>query len=65
MGKTFDKFTTIGCMHIGDYFRCQNRLYKVGCVISNTNGYVACVGEDHKVHRFYIDTQVEKVREQE
>ena len=35
--------------------------YRVGILIGNTNGYVACVDKDKKVRRIYIDTLVEKV----
>ena len=38
----------------------EGRKYKVGRLIENTNGYVACVDvESRKVKRFYIDIDVE------
>ena len=38
--------------------------YRVGRLIENTNGYVACVDVNtKKTKRFYIDTTVEKLAE--
>lgn len=55
--------TTIGYLRSGDFFLLDGHKYKVGHVIDGTNGYVACVDvESRKVKRFYIDTYVEKVR---
>lgn len=54
--------TTIGCLRVGDIFLLDGIKYKVGHLIENTNGYVACVDvESRKVKRFYIDTMVEEV----
>lgn len=53
--------TTIGFLRKGDYFIFDGKKYKVGNLIENTNGYVACVDvESKKVKRFYIDTTVER-----
>jgi len=50
---------SIGLLCRGDLFEFQGNVYKVGSLIENTNGYVACVDiHTHKVHRFYIDTSV-------
>ena len=51
----------IGFLCMGDYFRYDNKVYRVGRLIENTNGYVACVDENKKVRRFHIDNYVEKV----
>lgn len=56
---------SIGFLKLGDYFIFKGKRYRVGHIIANTNGYVACVGDDGKVHRFYIDTIVQKVGEEE
>lgn len=48
----------------GDYFILEGKKYRVGNLIEGTNGYVACIGEDKKVHRFHIDMQVWRVREE-
>ena len=57
--------TKIGCLRVGDFFLLDGRKYKVGHVIKGTNGYVACVDvESKKVKRFYIDAEVEEVKEQ-
>lgn len=54
--------TTIGFLRKGDFFMFEGIKYKVGSLIENTNGYVACVDvESKKVKRFYIDTDVERV----
>lgn len=45
--------TTIGFLRTGDYFEFEDKIYKVGHLISNTNGYVACSDVDGKVKRFY------------
>lgn len=52
--------TTIGFLRVGDFFMFEGNKYRVGHLIENTNGYVACVNVDtKKVKRFYIDTDVE------
>ena len=53
----------LGYLKVGDCFIYEGKEYKAGRVIENTNGYVACVDEDKKVRRIYIDTLVEKVVE--
>jgi hypothetical protein len=54
------KTTTIGCLKKGDYFKFEENVYRVGSLISNTNGYVACTNViTKKVSRLYIDTTVE------
>lgn len=56
---------TIGCLRAGDVFLLDGIKYKVGHLIEGTNGYVACVDvESRKVKRFYIDAEVEEVKEQ-
>ena len=50
----------LGYLKVGDYFICEGKKYKVGILIENTNGYVACVDKDKKVRRIYIDALVEK-----
>ena len=56
--------TTIGFLKHGDFFLLDGIKYKVGHLIENTNGYVACVDvETNKVKRFYVDTTVEIVKE--
>ena len=55
------KKLALGHLKVGDYFIYEGKEYKAGRVIENTNGYVACVDEDKKVRRIYIDTLVEKV----
>lgn len=56
--------TTIGFLRLGDYFLFEGRKYRVGHLINNTNGYVACVDvETKKVKRLYIDTMVKIVKE--
>lgn len=55
--------TTIGWLKRGDLFKFDNRVYRVGHCITNTNGYVACTEiYTHKVTRFYIDLEVEEMR---
>lgn len=55
--------TTIGWLKRGDLFKFENREYRVGHCISNTNGYVACTEiHTHKVTRFHIDLEVEKLK---
>ena len=49
----------IGFLCMGDYFRYDNKVYRAGRLIENTNGYVACVDENKKVRRFHIDNIVE------
>lgn len=52
--------TTIGFLRTGDFFFFKGIRYRVGHLIENTNGYVACVNtETKKVTRLYIDTTVE------
>ena len=52
--------TTIGYLKRGDFFLLDGIKYRVGSLIENTNGYVACVDVNtKKVKRFYIDTIVE------
>ena len=53
----------LGQLKVGDYFIYEGKEYRVGRLIENTNSYVACVDEDKKVRRIYIDTLVEKVGE--
>ena len=57
---------TIGCLRCGDFFLLDGIKYMVGHLIEGTNGYVACVDvESKKVKRFYIDTDVEEVRNED
>ena len=52
--------TNIGFLKVGDFFYFNGIKYRVGHLIENTNGYVACVDvAAKKVKRFYIDTTVE------
>ena len=54
---------TIGWLYIGDLFKFENRVYRVGNLIKGTNGYVACVDiHTHKVTRFSSELEVEKLR---
>lgn len=56
------KKTKIGFLRVGDFFWLDGIKYKVGHLIENTNGYVACVEvETKKVRRLYIDTDVEVI----
>ena len=56
--------TTIGFLKRGDHFLFEGVKYRVGRLIENTNGYVACVNTvTNKVRRLYIDTTVESVKE--
>ena len=56
--------TTIGFLKHGDFFLLDGIKYKVGHLIENAHGYVACVDvETNKVKRFYVDTTVEIVKE--
>ena len=60
--------TTIGYLRVGQYFMLDGRKYRVGHLIDGTNGYVACTDitdEKRKVTRFYIDTSVEELKEQQ
>ena len=58
--------TTIGFLRVGDFFVFEGIKYKVGHLINNTNGYVACVDVNaKKVKRFYIDTSVEVTRKEQ
>lgn len=55
--------TNLGFLRTNDHFVLNGKEYKVGHVIDNTNGYVACTDiETKKVKRIYIDTEVEEVR---
>ena len=57
------KKTTIGWLKHGDLFKFENKVYRVGHLISNTNGYVACVDViTHKTTRLYIDTTVDEMK---
>ena len=55
------KKLALGYLKTGDYFIYEGKEYRVGRLIENTSGYVACVDKDKKVRRIYIDTLVEKV----
>lgn len=61
--------TTLGFLSTGQYFLLDGRKYRVGRLIEDTNGYVACtdITDDDRrfVKRFHIDTQVEQTKEQE
>lgn len=58
--------TSIGLLYYGDLFEFNGEIYRVGNLIKNTNGYVACVNtKTHKVTRLYIDTTVLEVKENE
>ena len=60
-----EKSTTIGCLCRGNFFMFESRKYRIGKLIENTNGYVACVDVNtKKVKRFYIDTDVEVTRKE-
>lgn len=55
--------TSLGWLHTGDLFMFENRVYRVGHLISNTNSYIACVDViTHKTTRLYIDTTVEDMK---
>ena len=54
------KKLALGYLKTGDYFIYEGKKYKVGILIENTNGYVACVDKDKKVRRIHIDVLVEK-----
>lgn len=59
--------TTIGMLRSGNYFMLEGRKYRIGHLIEGTNGYVACtdITDDKRVvKRFYIDTTVEVLKEQ-
>ena len=54
------KKTTIGFLKVGDTFYLDGIRYRVGHLVSNTNGYVACVNtKTRKVQRLHIDVDVE------
>jgi len=56
--------TTIGFMHTGEIFEFNGRQYKIGHLIENTNGYVACTDiHTKKTTRLYIDTLVDDMKE--
>ena len=59
------KKLSLGYLKTGEYFIYEDKEYRVGRLIENTNGYVACVDKDKKVRRIYIDTLVEKVGNEE
>lgn len=51
---------SLGLFKMGELFMLNNRVYRAGHLISNTNSYVACVDViTHKTTRLYIDTTVE------
>ena len=51
---------SLGFFKTGELFMFNGRVYRVGHLISNTNGYVACVDViTHKTTRLYIDVTVE------
>lgn len=55
--------TSLGCLHTGDSFMFENRVYRAGKLIEGTNGYVACVDiHTHKTTRLYIDTTVDDMK---
>lgn len=55
---------SIGCLNFGDLFEYTGSIYRVGSLIKNTNGYVACTNiHTRRVARFYIDTTVEDIKE--
>ena len=55
--------TALGCLHTGDSFMFENRVYRAGKLIEGTNGYVACVDiHTHKTTRLYIDTTVDDMK---
>ena len=54
--------TNIGYLRKGNFFVFEGKKYRVARLIEGTNGYVACVDvESHKVKRFHIDMEIEKV----
>lgn len=58
--------TNLGSLRHRDFFLFDGIKYKVGRLVVNTNGYVACVDvATGKVKRFYIDTVVEVVKGEE
>ena len=54
------KKLALGYLKTGEYFIYEGKEYRVGRLIENTNGYVACVDKDKKVRRIHIDVLVEK-----
>lgn len=55
--------TSLGCLHTGDSFMFEDRVYRAGRLIEGTNGYVACVDiHIHKTTRLYIDTTVDDMK---
>lgn len=59
-GKPRKRKTEIGWLKRGDYFLFEGVIYKVGRLIKNANGYVACTNiHTKKTKRFHIDTEVE------
>ena len=55
------KQTTIGMLHTGQYFILDGIKYRVGKLVRNTNGYVACtdISSGNRItKRMYIDTSV-------
>ena len=57
------KKLALGYLKTGEYFIYEGKEYRVGRLIENTNGYVACVDKDKKVRRIHIDVLVEKAGE--
>lgn len=54
---------SLGLFKPGELFMFNGRVYRAGHLISNTNGYVACVDvRTHKTTRLYIDTTVEPLK---
>ena len=54
---------SLGAFRTGEMFMFNGRVYRVGHLISNTNGYVACVDViTHKTTRLYIDVTVEDMK---
>lgn len=53
--------TTIGNLIKGEYFLFEDTVYKVGHVVNNTSGYVACTDTmDRHTKRLSIDLEVER-----
>ena len=47
----------------GEFFKYNGKIYRIGHLISNTNGYVACVDIiTHKTTRFHLDLEVEELQ---
>ena len=55
--------TSLGCIHTGDVFMYENKVYRAGKLIDGTNGYVACVDvHTHKTTRLHLDVDVEDMK---